>query len=94
MAPTASDDFLRENAAILTKIGARHGLRNFGLGREPGELVAEVDVSEGRSYFDVFHFEDDIEEIYGVAVEVTPYTADEPLTWTPREWLRPERWAA
>jgi hypothetical protein len=61
---------LRANAATIYQLGAQHGLREFALSDEQGELVATL--ADGRSYFDVTAFESDLSAMLGETVEVVP----------------------
>jgi hypothetical protein len=44
---------------LLERLASGHGLSNLRHGDEVGEIVA--DVQEGRSYFDVVAFEEEVE---------------------------------
>ncbi len=66
----AGDDELRRGAALLQVLAERHGLSDFALGTDPGELVAAV--AAGRTYLDVIAFELDVLDTVGREVRVTP----------------------
>jgi hypothetical protein len=56
-------------ADLLWRIAEKHGLSDLHLGPEPGEVVAAID--DGRTYFDVVAFADEIEGMLGWWPDVT-----------------------
>lgn len=67
-----SEEELIRAAALLVRLGVKHGLTRLRLGG-PGELV--VDVAPDRTYFDIVAFERDVEGRLGYRPEVVPSTA-------------------
>lgn len=55
---------------LLAHFAAKHGLSNLRHGDGPGEVI--VDVEEGRTYFDVVSFEDDVGGTFGWRPDVVP----------------------
>lgn len=67
--PAANDCLIRQSAALLTELAARHAIRSIQLGTDAAELV--VSLEEGRSYFDLAEFEGEAEVLLRHRVNVT-----------------------
>jgi hypothetical protein len=64
---------LEAAAELLWRLAADHGMSNLHVAQDPGELV--VAVGEGRTYFDIAAFEDEVESRLGWRPSVVPSSA-------------------